>query len=171
MKSLIICTYWRVKKDNRAAVDRAHCSCIGGCGGHCNHTFALLFLLNDYSSSKIKGIPSDSTCTSNPQTWHIPRGQSICPLPVMATHYVRAVTDMDGGRKRNSVTCKLYDARSNFARKSLPAPIQEQVTVLKNRDKSPPFSYLLADQKNSVIYNIWQCTWGITSVISTSGHW
>ena len=56
------------KKDKSVVVDRAHCSCIGRCGGHCNHTFALLFLLNYFSSSKIKYIPSDSACTNKPQT-------------------------------------------------------------------------------------------------------
>ena len=105
------------KKDNRAAVDRAHCSCTYGC---CNHAFALLILLKGCSSSKIKDIPSDSTCNSKPQTWHIPRSQSCFPLLVMATYYDRAVTNMNGGRKRYPITFKQYDATSNFARKALP---------------------------------------------------
>ena len=81
------------ESDGRASVDRAHCLCKGGSGGHCNHIFALLYQLNDYLCSNIKDIPIDVTCTSRPQSWHIPRATSICPLPVMGTHYARAETD------------------------------------------------------------------------------
>ena len=38
------------ESDGRAEVFKAHCSCKGGSGGHCNHVFALLFQLNDYYS-------------------------------------------------------------------------------------------------------------------------
>lgn len=49
-----------LKEDNdKAAVSRAHCSCKGGSGGHCNHVLALLYQLNDYSCLDIKDIPSD----------------------------------------------------------------------------------------------------------------
>ena len=97
--------------DGRAEVFKAHCSCKGGSGGHCNHIFALLFQLNDYSCLNIKDIPSDATCTSLPRSWHIPRATSICPLPVMGTHYARSETDRNGERLRDPVRCKLYDAR------------------------------------------------------------
>ena len=44
-----------LKEDNdKAAVSRAHCSCKGGSGGHCNHVLALLCQLNDYSCLDIK---------------------------------------------------------------------------------------------------------------------
>ena len=59
--------------EGQALVCEAHCSCKGGSGGHCNHMFALLFQLNDYSCLEIKDIPGDESCTSRPQTWHIPR--------------------------------------------------------------------------------------------------
>ena len=99
------------ENDDRAAVSKAHCSCKGGSGGHCNHIFAIIFQLNDYSCSNVREIPSDATCKSLPQSWLIPRATSICPLPVMGTHYARAETDRCGKRKREPVRCKLYDAR------------------------------------------------------------
>ena len=58
-------------QDNRASVPHAHCSCRAGSGGHCNHVLGLIFLLNDLSSSGTLDIPSDATCTSRPQSWHI----------------------------------------------------------------------------------------------------
>ena len=144
-----------LKEDNdKAAVSRAHCSCKGGSGGHCNHVLALLYQLNDYSCLDIKDIPSDVTCTSRPQSWHIPRASSICPLPVMATHYARAETDRVGERKRDPVKCKLYDARSPAIRKGLPmCHVMEQVDNLKRKEIPPPFSYLLSDQEPSLLMN------------------
>ena len=38
-----------IKCDGRAEVFKEHCSCKGRSGGHCNHIFALVFQLNDYS--------------------------------------------------------------------------------------------------------------------------
>ena len=67
------------ENDGRAAVSKAHCSCKGGSGGHFNHIFALIFQLNDYSCLNVKEIPSDATCTSLPQSWHIPRATSTFP--------------------------------------------------------------------------------------------
>ena len=69
---------------------------------------AIIFLLFCF-----KDIPCDATCTSRPQTWHIPRASSIYPMLIMGTHYARAVTDKDGTRKRKPVTAKLYDARGH----------------------------------------------------------
>ena len=83
-----------MENDGRAAVSKARCSYKEGSGGHCNDIFILIFQLNDYSCLKVKEIPSDATCTSLPHSWHdIPRATSICPLPVMDTHYARAETN------------------------------------------------------------------------------
>ena len=70
-----------------------------------------LFQLNDYSCLGMKDIPSDGTCTSRPQSWHIPRATSISPMPVMGTNYARAATDRSGEQNRDPVKCKLYEAR------------------------------------------------------------
>ena len=52
------------EQGNRAAVCRAHCSCKGGSGGHCNHILALLYQLNDCCCLEVKDIPSNVSCTS-----------------------------------------------------------------------------------------------------------
>ena len=107
------------ENDDRETVYHAHCSCKGGSGRHCNHIFALIFQLNNYSCLNAKDTPSDVTCTSLPQSWHIPRAASICPLPVMGTNYALAETDRCGERKRAPVRCKLYDARGPALRNGL----------------------------------------------------
>ena len=140
--------------EGQALVCEAHCSWKGGSGGHCNHVFVLLFQLNDYSCLEIKDIPSDKSCTSRPQTWHIPRATSICPLPVMAIHYARAATDQDGARKRDPVKCKLYDARGPDAKAGLSScHVMDHVSQLKRQEKPPPFSYLLSDQEPTMLIN------------------
>ena len=139
------------KSGDRAVDAQAHCSCKGGSGGHCNHIFALLFQLNDYSCLELKDIPSDVTCTSRPQSWHIPRATSICPMPVMGTHYARAETDRDGNRKRDPVKCKLYEARAPAAREGLSMQhVMDNVERMRLQSKVPPFAYLLSDQEPSV---------------------
>ena len=142
------------EKDDRAQVFKAHCSCKGGSGGHCNHVFALLFLLNNYSCLNIKDIPSDATCTSLPRSWHIPRAAAICPMPVMGTHYARAETDRNEERSRDPVRCKLYDARGPSLRCGLQRQhVIDQVVHLKNKENPPPFSYLLSDQEPGLLVN------------------
>ena len=50
--------------------------------GHCNHVFGLLYTLSHWFMLKLTEIPADTTCTSLPQTWHVPRGPQIQPEPV-----------------------------------------------------------------------------------------
>ena len=104
----------KLKNPDGGLVAKAHCSCKAGSGSHCNHVFALLYQLNDYNCLGYKDIPSDVTCTSQPQSWHIPRATSICSLPVMATHFAWAESDKDRERKRDPVRCKLYDGVKVF---------------------------------------------------------
>ena len=137
-----------------AKISKAHCSCKAGSGGHCNHIFALLFQLNDYSCSELKSIPIDGTCTSRPQKWHIPRATKISSLPVMGTHFAKAATDKNTEKRmRNQTRCKLYEA--TYGRKTLPSleSIMKQVSHLKSLENAPPFSYLLSDQEPSIQVN------------------
>jgi len=145
--------YIYFKDDELALVEKAHCSCVGGSGGHCNHVFALLFQLNDYFCLGFKDIPSNATCTSRPQSWHIPRAASIVPLPVMGTHFAKAATD-DRKRQREPVRCKLYDARGPSYKSGLSSEhVMRHVASMCGREKPPPFSYLLSDQEPSYVVN------------------
>ena len=110
---------------------------------------------SDLSSSGILDIPSDATCTSRPQSWHIPREASVCPLSIMATHYARSATDKTTDtREKDPVRCKLYDARALFARQSMGREtIMAEVNYLKGKDKKAPFSYLREDQEPSMQIN------------------
>ena len=54
----------------------------------------------------IKEIPpANKTCTSVPQEWHKPRGDSIEPEPVVKCSFSKASSDKDGKRKLHPVTC------------------------------------------------------------------
>ena len=87
-----------VSKLGRASVENAHCSCKVGRRGHCNHLFALLFQLNDFSCSKVNTVPSDSSCTSRRQEWHIPRQHRFALCLLWPHTMPRAATDR-GSRK------------------------------------------------------------------------
>ena len=122
---------------------------------YCNHVLSLIFLLNDLSSSGILDIPSDATSMSGPQSWHISREASVCPLPIMATHYAKSATDKTPDtHKKDLVGCKLYDARAPFSRQSMGREtVMTEVNYLKGKDTKPPFSYLLEDQELSMQIN------------------
>lgn len=59
----------KLKKTNSGLVAKAHCSCKGGSGGHCNHVFALLYQLNDYNCLGYKDFPSDVTMRKFRDRW------------------------------------------------------------------------------------------------------
>ena len=68
--------------------------------------FGLLYLLNHWCMLGIKEIPpANKTCTSVPQEWHKPRGDSIEPEPVVKCSFSKASSDKDGKRKLHPVTC------------------------------------------------------------------
>ena len=57
-------------------------------------------------------------------------------------------TDQNGERKRDPVRCKLYDARGSTARPGFSgAHVMSEVSYLRQKERLPPFSYLLADQE------------------------
>ena len=142
-----------MKIGDRAVVAQLHGSCKGGSGGHYNHVFALLFQLNDYSSLGIKDIPSDATCTSQPQSWHIPRATSISPMPVMGTHDTKATTDRSGEGNRDPVKCKLYEARGPKLQQVDMQHMLSNVEMMRMKNNPPPFSHLLSDQGPTIKVN------------------
>ena len=124
-------------------------------GGHCNHIFALLYLLSHWSLLGQKEIPADKTCTSLPQVWHQPRGDRIEPEPVMACTFAQASSDRGGNRKRPPVVCKLYDARSKCLKRNgwNHQDILAKCGEMASRQNPPPCSYLLSDQESALNVN------------------
>jgi len=66
-----------------ASVYCAHCTCVAGKSGTCNHVAALMFAIDDYnrevSTQGNKGTPS---CTSIPAAWGVPSKKSSSPVEV-----------------------------------------------------------------------------------------
>ncbi len=52
----------------------AQCNCKAGAGGCCKHVAALLYNILDYVELGLHEIPSDQTCTDQPQQWNRPKG-------------------------------------------------------------------------------------------------
>ena len=121
-------------------------------GRHCNHVFALLYLLNHWCMLGIMEIPANQTCTSVPQQWHKQKGATIEPEPVMKCVFVKASTDKGSKRKLPPVTCKLYDARGENLKLSRwkQHDVMEMCNYLSKDEKQSPFSYLLSDQECSM---------------------
>ena len=55
----------------------AWCNCPIGLTGACGHIVGLLYQLAKYKMLNAKALPEDIAKTSQPQTWHEPRGQRI----------------------------------------------------------------------------------------------
>ncbi|KAK3735994.1 hypothetical protein QZH41_018253 [Actinostola sp. cb2023] len=123
------------------------CSCKAGAGGHCNHMFALLYLLIHWAMLGVTDIAADKTCTSLPQQWHKPRTQTIEADPIMKCVFAQASKDKDGGRKRKPVHCKLYNAAKKVRLSN--NEIMSTCASMSQEQKVPPFSYLLSDQENA----------------------
>lgn len=112
-----------------------------------------MFLLNHWCQLNLSEIPADKTCTSLPQSWGKPRGEKIAPEPVMKCTFVQAKTDQEGKRKRNPISCKLYDARSKkIAKQGWESErVMNMCSQLGKDSNPPPFSYLLSDQECSSV--------------------
>lgn len=59
------------------AIASAHCTCPVGLTMSCGHIIGLLYQLASYKSLGLKALPEDIAKTSQPQTWHEPRGEKI----------------------------------------------------------------------------------------------
>ena len=64
-------------KDCQPIVTKSHCSCKIGLLGACGHTAGVLYQFAKYKLQGLKAIPVDIAKTSQPQTWHVPRGTNI----------------------------------------------------------------------------------------------
>ena len=64
-------------KDRQPIVTRSHCTCKIGLSGACGHITGVLYQFAKYKLQGLKAIPVDIAKTSQPQTWHVPRGATI----------------------------------------------------------------------------------------------
>lgn len=55
----------------------AACECPVGLGEACGHIGGLLYTVSNYKMLGMEAVPTDKACTSQPMTWHIPRGPKI----------------------------------------------------------------------------------------------
>ena len=66
-----------ITKDGQPSVTSSNCTCKIGLTGACGHTTGVLYQFAKYKLQGLKAIPVDIAKTSQPQTWHVPRGLSI----------------------------------------------------------------------------------------------
>ena len=64
-------------KDHQPLVTKSHCTCKIGLSGACGHITGVLYQFAKYKLQGLKAIPVDIAKTSQPQTWHVPRGTNI----------------------------------------------------------------------------------------------
>ena len=66
-----------MKLSSIPAVESATCSCAKGIGQACGHVTGLLYQLANFKLLKLSAVPEDVAKTSQPMTWHQPRGPKI----------------------------------------------------------------------------------------------
>lgn len=76
---ILLCVFQVIFKDRLSSVPviTANCSCVIGLSGACGHIVGLLYQLAKYKILGQKALPEDIAKTSQPQTWHAPRGEKL----------------------------------------------------------------------------------------------
>ena len=69
-------------KGDPPAISEARCTCEIGMLGACGHISGMLYTISKFKVMGYKLIPEDVAKTSQPQSWHIPRGPQITGKPV-----------------------------------------------------------------------------------------
>ena len=64
-------------KDTDIGIRQSSCDCPIGLSGKCGHVAGLMYQIANYKTLGLKALPEDIAKTSQPQTWHIPRGTKI----------------------------------------------------------------------------------------------
>ena len=85
-------------------------------GGLCQHTFALLLVLERYSPKPAESesnLPRPQSCTSEKKTWGS-RKRDVTRKTVMSTTVERAKESEE--RRKLPLKCTLYEARSDVAK-------------------------------------------------------
>ena len=76
---ILLCVFQVIFKDRLSSVPViiANCSCVIGLSGARGHIVGLLYQLAKYKILGQKALPEDIAKTSQPQTWHAPRGEKL----------------------------------------------------------------------------------------------
>ena len=113
-------------------VENASCECPIGQAGGCGHVCGLLYTFAGYQASGCKALPMDVAKTSQPRTWHVPRGKTIAGKEVQSLQ-----VQGYGNKSRVNeepprvLTSTLYDPR----RTSLPSPADMHQPMLNVHPK------------------------------------
>ena len=99
---------------NTTTVCHAFCTCVAGKGGQCNHVYALLKQIAQFSLDKVVTIPETLPCTSRPCGWTVPqlRKTDVRKPSVLETVVKKPKI---GKQPSSGVTCTLYEARAPVA--------------------------------------------------------
>lgn len=65
------------KEKTPVSIKSANCTCPIGTSASCGHITGLLYQLAKYKILGLRALPEDIAKTSQPQTWHTPRGEKI----------------------------------------------------------------------------------------------
>ena len=90
-------------------IEYAHCTCEIGLHGSCGHIAGLLYQVSQYKSLGHKLIPEDVAQTSQPQTWHIPRGKKITPTVVQNLEVRGYSSNNDHPQEDQPIVSTLYN--------------------------------------------------------------
>lgn len=122
-------------------VTKATCACPAEANGYCNHSMALLYLIDHVTKLKCKEFPKVGTCTDNPQKWHKPRTEGISPEPVMGCTFINPKYT---NRPYSGLKSSLYEARQPTVQNNDGA--NELLEKLKQINPSLGFCSVYSDQ-------------------------
>lgn len=66
------------------------CTIHYSAGGRCSHMVGLVKTIQQFKILGLEAAPAEQSCTSIPQTWHIPRGNKISPVAASQIVVVKA---------------------------------------------------------------------------------
>ena len=128
-------------------VTRSNCSCKIGLSGACGHITGVLYQFAKYKLQGLKAIPEDIAKTSQPQTWHIPRGTCIPGKAVqdlvVSGHSKVKVPNLDEAPR--TIKSTLYNPVRG-------QPINWQEKCTKLSDISPDLLVIPAIQEKNIRY-------------------
>lgn len=110
-------------QDNPLTIINASCDCAIGLSQACGHIAGLLYTFSNYQMLGMDMIPTDVACTSQPRTWHAPRGPKIA------------------GKDIQEVTVHSYSKKNEQESETIPRAISSTLYNPLQTDPPPPEDY------------------------------